>query len=176
MSTQRILYEDKETFQESPLDEINKATASNYNEIKSVVNFNANELDASAVRTTGIITVNSAQLLAINTTPKELIAAQGANKMIVVLGFYIKYIHVTTPYTTDPVVKFFMGGVTAAVTTGVTMASSNDEYSRGDGLSSISNNNNDFANQNIILSTSTSDPTAGDGTVEIVIHYTVMDV
>lgn len=43
----KILYEDKETFQVSPLDEINKATADNFNEIKDVVNFNADEIIAA---------------------------------------------------------------------------------------------------------------------------------
>jgi len=42
----KILYTDKETFQVSPLDEVNKATAANFNSIKDTVNFNADELDA----------------------------------------------------------------------------------------------------------------------------------
>lgn len=54
--TQRVLYDDKETFQTSPLDEINKATAANYNELKDVINVNAQALDDILSITTGDVT------------------------------------------------------------------------------------------------------------------------
>lgn len=39
----QITYTNKETFQTSPLPEVNKATSANYNEIKDTVNANADE-------------------------------------------------------------------------------------------------------------------------------------
>lgn len=45
MAADKISFVDKETFQTSPLAEKNKATAGNYNEIKTVVNSHADDID-----------------------------------------------------------------------------------------------------------------------------------
>lgn len=73
MSTQRVLYTDKETFQVSPLPEIQKATAANYNELKDVVNFNAQELD-------DIFSIITADVSAIQNTFTSDITAQTGTK------------------------------------------------------------------------------------------------
>jgi hypothetical protein len=50
MAAQKITFEDKETYQASGLPAKNKATSGDYNEIKSVVNANADELDAAGLQ------------------------------------------------------------------------------------------------------------------------------
>lgn len=178
--SQKILYTDKETFQVSPLDEENKATAANYNEIKDVVNNNADELDAivsGAIQTTGVIAISSAELLAINTTPKEIIPAQGADTVIILTGFFITYFGGATGYATDTSIKLFFNNGARAVLSPISIAGTNDTFSRGDRLSDVfGTTTDDFTNQNLVLSTDSSDPTLGDGTMEVVINYIVMSV
>jgi len=76
--TQRVLYTDKETFQVSPLDEINKATAPNYNELKNVVNFNAQALD-------DILSLTTIDVSAIQNTFTSDITAQTGTKTFTLL-------------------------------------------------------------------------------------------
>ena len=47
------------------------------------------------------LTLSSAQILAINTTPIEIIPAQGANKLIIIDSFSYDYTFVTAAYTGD---------------------------------------------------------------------------
>jgi len=79
MSVQKILYDDKQTFQVSERPEEEKATAANYNEIKNVVNFNADTLDNISAGT-WIPDLTTGDVTAIQNTVTSDISGQTVDK------------------------------------------------------------------------------------------------
>lgn len=79
MSVQKILYDDKQTFQVSERPEEEKATAANYNEIKDVVNFNADTLDNISAGT-WIPALTTGDVSAIQNTVTSDISGQTGTK------------------------------------------------------------------------------------------------
>lgn len=134
---------------------------------------------------TSIVTLTSMQLLSIFTTPVQLIAAPGANKVIVPMRCAQVFNPVTTPYTDhggDLILGIgtinaafweFDGIATAGFWDQATKQLNSDQ---GGGIGPSTGALSDWANQPVIAGQDTANPTGGDGTVTFTTYYVVLDV
>lgn len=129
------------------------------------------ESDACTCVKTVKVTLTSAQILSSNTTPIQLIAAPGAGKMIMVLSFAGNLTYNTATYATNTSGQLVQGA-TLVRTFSLAFTTSGQIYlapsSPPLALSST------LENQSISFSTQTGDPTAGDGTIDLHLTYTVI--
>jgi hypothetical protein len=134
------------------------------------------------------MTITSAQILALNSSPITVIAAPGANKFIYVFGAVYRTHFVTTRYTiSDATIGLYYppastGDVADGAVNGVSNALANTvvdsivfttngsvPFGGGDGVSALVNNS-------VVLSSESADPTGGDGTMSLNVLYCVLDV
>jgi hypothetical protein len=139
---------------------------------------------------TVVVNVSSAEVLALFTTPKTLVAAPGANKQIVPLHIIVEYDYNSTTYAGT----LFLGiGSSAASGYGVMALScvgaGNNILTRtadafcqigatlGGGGASIGDLKSviDWTNKPLTFAASTSNPTTGNGTFRITLTYRVID-
>jgi len=136
------------------------------------------------------VNVSSAEILAISTTPKEIIAAPGANKQIVPLHILIEYDYGTATYSAASFLALFFGssasGHTAVATNCVGAGQSlitrtsdaacqwGGIFGAGNGAYSDLKSTINLTNKALTLSSS-SNPTSGDGTLRITVTYRVID-
>jgi len=127
------------------------------------------------VKQTATIAVTSAEMLAINTTPKTLVAAQGAGTIIVPKSITVKHTYVSTTYDTDTLVfaKYDSTGKPGA-SGGLTIASTATSWIIVSSINAATTD--DITNKALILSSNTADPETGDGTFEIVVEYSVITI
>jgi len=118
------------------------------------------------------VTVSSAQLLAINTTPITLIAAPGAGKRIVIVSFSSNYNYGTIAYATDTDLTFTLGS--SGFAGSIDISASADSFNVSTGLDFASTSSLD--NSALSITTTTSDPTAGDGDVDIHLEYRIIEM
>lgn len=124
------------------------------------------------------VTVTSAQLLALHTTPVALVPAPGAGNVIQFLGALVTYVYGTTAYTinssTNLAVQFTDGsGATASstlATTGVIDQTTNQVRQ----LSPVATTLTPVANAALVLSLAVASPTLGDGTLSVRTLYRVL--
>lgn len=131
------------------------------------------DVDINSAKNEGLlqrvkVSISSAQLLAINTTPIELVAAPGAGKVISPRNIVFNYTYGTTTYVTTAVAVRFVGEVSNIYSTTVI-----DDTSSGIG-STTKSNHWVFENTAIEFTHPTTDPTTGDGTLEIYITYEII--
>lgn len=124
---------------------------------------------ASNIQTTSI-TLNSTQILSLNTTPIELIPTPGAGNIILIQSIMYRYNFNTAAYATDTVVRIEYSGESSAV------AISNENVLGGTADKIFVDNAyavtiEGFENKAIDITTATSDPTAGDSTLDIYATY-----
>jgi len=124
---------------------------------------------------TATVTISSAEILALNGTPKQLIAAPGAGKIIVIHSIVVRYIFVSAAYATNTNLSinydteaaddlYFNAGL---------LANTADHYDvrvQGQIATSV-----DVRNKSIKASTDSGNPTTGDSTLKIVISYSILD-
>ena len=121
------------------------------------------------VRTT--INLSSGQILALNTTPIELIAAPGSGNIISVVSqkIFFKY---ATPYSTNVNLRIrYSGGQSMGIYTGL-LSSTNDQTR----TSFPSLNAQTPLNESYEVTVDTGDPTGGTSTIKIVIYYQIESV
>ena len=122
------------------------------------------------------VSVSSAELLAINSTPKTLIAAQGVDQVIILHRAYCEYTYGTTTYAGDTTLVIEYGGTAYKLSSDAfNINATSSRYAIYSSVN-ISNSVDDLANKAAILTTASSDPTTGDGTFKIWLEYTVIDV
>jgi hypothetical protein len=126
------------------------------------------------------VTIPSADVLDIFSTPFELVPAQGANTIIVPTSIQGQMIYGTTPYATDGEIDIYCGG-----TKQVWGFPADDGFLFGtvsrvvNGFAASSNNVTDtqyVANQPLTIKTVGSNPTAGDSDIRIFGTYKVIDI
>jgi hypothetical protein len=121
---------------------------------------------------TTIVHISSAEILSLFSSPVELLPAPGAGKVIQVTTLIIKKNFVSTPYSGDiyPSIIFNNTPTLYDAIAGMSI----------DFTSSIINqtppNGVVVENEPLLFRTVTSDPTGGDGTIDIYITYKILDL
>lgn len=131
-------------------------------------------------------TLTSAEILALHTTPIELIPAQGANTTILPLSFIFNLNYGTTPYTVSGALEVFIGANAAA-----------SNYVQSVYLLGFMNSNQDciyrqtydastgaytgssitiMTNNPLLVFAQNSNPTLGDSQIEITVLYSVITI
>ncbi len=131
-------------------------------------------LATASLRQTSVINISSAELLSLNGTPKELVAAPGANKIIALHRIIIKYTYSTAAYATNTTLETIYAGTSAspASAAGV-IGQSVDVVSIG-AISTVTSTS-DLTNKALQLRVSTGNPTAGSGTLKVIVDYSIAD-
>ena len=124
------------------------------------------------------VSINSAEVLNINSSPKEIIAAPGASKFIKVIAIVGYLDFNTAAYATNFQLDFRYNNTGTSITsTAWNIAQSEDKLFRfalqptatGEAVAVL-------VNQPITLSCSTGNPTTGDGTLKVYISYEIVDL
>lgn len=122
------------------------------------------------------VSLTSAQILALNTTPILCIPAPGAGKVIDVLSVLVKYNYGTSPYsvaagglalrslgTTSRQLNIIKSIIEQTFST---LTHSNAYYA--------DNNDQLLSNVAVYIEALTSNPTGGDGTIDLYINYRII--
>lgn len=122
------------------------------------------------------VTVSSAELLAISTTPKVLIAAPGAGKFILPLSISIKYNYLTAAYATNTDLALKYTSFTSILTISGLIDQTQSQFYAALPASTLfqvaAADIPALLNNNFVLTTPTvGDPTTGAGTLDIYITW-----
>jgi len=120
------------------------------------------------------VTITSAQLLALNTTPKTLVAAPGAGKYIVIdeITAFNNYGTAAYAFAAAMTINYTNGSGDKACTDIAEVAfceASADALATTHGIDCIP-----VANAAVVATVATSDPTTGDGTFDLDIKYRIL--
>ena len=114
------------------------------------------------------VSISSVEILALNSSPKTLIAAPGAGKVIDIISMFYRYNFVTTDYTTGGFQQVRTGSTVLIDRLGI-LAPGVTTISTFESAGIISSNNGD-----INLYQGSSNPTLGDGTLDVYITYRIV--
>lgn len=117
-------------------------------------------------------TLSSAQLLSINTTPIEVISAQGAGTVIVVHNIVYKYNYGTVAYSTASTLETEYTGQFAVLTEVQNVI--DGVVNKVKASSGFVSNSTLQENTGISVRAQVADPTLGDGTVDVYITYEIL--
>jgi len=148
--------------------------------VQSAVSRRCSAQDIADLAGGGAITVkvslSSAEILALNTTPKVIVLALGDGKIIQPISFVARYIFGTTSYTTNVSLQLRYSGVTGNLTSSSFIALPNSAI-----LRQIPTANLTFTpstglpdNKSLIVDISGGNPVAGDGTLDIYVTYAII--
>jgi hypothetical protein len=116
------------------------------------------------------LTLSSSEILALNTSPKVLFPAE-AGKIFLVNLIYYKYNHVTTPYNTGGNFRLAYGsGNSFLITFADILTSVENTFAYSTPFYSSAKQSS-YENTNVLLTTATSNPSAGDGTLDLYFSY-----
>lgn len=124
--------------------------------------------------TTVEVDITSAQILAMGSTPIELLPAPGAGKYYDIEEIILEYTYGTTAYGNLPQPMPSMGNFYSEIVVGFLTNTNNDAVIIRDfGRESIGVYQNNIINQSLTLGDfNASNPTLGDGTLRAIITYT----
>lgn len=122
------------------------------------------------------VSLTSAQLLSLNTTPVQLVAAPGAGKYIVPIHMSFDYTYVSTTYTTATVQTYETSDKSGPITNnssflGFTTNTIRQLYTTGAAGGGIITY---VANQPLMIYITVADPTTGNGTAKVNIYYKIV--
>lgn len=120
---------------------------------------------------TAKVSLSSAEILALNTTPITGIAAPGAGNIIRPLALVTKSNFNTTQYSGNAM-ELSLGGNFVATTSAYTSSSTNFEYKNASQFGTTT----DLTNQPLLISISSANPSGGDGTVDMYITYCIIEL
>jgi len=116
---------------------------------------------------TKVVDISSAEILAMGTTPIELLPTPGVGKYYEIENIILEYTHVSSPYSTFASLAFLLGTNPLFYIDGMITVSSNS-FKKGTDTQFLAN----LLNTALNLSTAdSSDPTLGDGTLRVIIKY-----
>lgn len=131
-----------------------------------------NNTDDLSGQLSATVTISSAEILDLFTTPKVLVPAAGANKAIVPTRITVKYKYNTTTYTTNTSIQFKIGSTSIDFCASVLGAAvSNYATFTAASASSITSFNTD-----LVAQVQTGNPLAGNGTLTIIVSYFILDM
>ena len=123
------------------------------------------------------VAIGSAQILAGNTTPVQLIAAPGAGLAIIPISAVVKYTYITAAYATNTSQVIYLdtlNGSDNALILIQTMLSQAANKSAVRSANSAVDENSIIANKALMWAIETGNPTAGSGRLEITVIYTTI--
>src|SRR5690349_7998744 len=128
---------------------------------------------------TATITLTSAQILGLYTTPVQVVPAPGTGQLLNPLSFTLQYKFGSTPYTVSPQGIQFISGAPGrdeygSVTTSNLLDAPSSRVATASANGQAGGDPATYANQPLMVDLSTSDPTGGDGTLTITVTYTVV--
>ena len=116
---------------------------------------------------TATVSVSSAEILALNGTPKQLVAAPGAGKILVPIAVTYKFTYGSAAYTTNLNLRLRMG-FTLTQNAGI-LGLSGNAYAMQPLAGGVVSS--DVSNTAITLDVATGDPAAGNGTMIVYVSY-----
>lgn len=119
-------------------------------------------------------TLSSAQLLSSFSSPIEIVAAPGADKIAFGTFMIAKTNYGSIPYATHINMRLLWNGVTASFDDSVTISRAEDYIQILEFYNSIATPKGNAVNKNLVLKTTTGNPTAGDGTMDIYLWYRIL--
>lgn len=130
--------------------------------------------------TTATVDITSSEILNIFTTPKQIIAAPGAGKILQVVSLMAYYKFGTTAYSASASFAFKYDNASGAA---VNISSLTMLDNAADALifPELATQTNDvlvtpYVNKNIIFTNTSANPTSGDGTLRIYVTYKTITV
>jgi hypothetical protein len=126
------------------------------------------------IQGTAKLTIASADVLTLNTTPLTIVAAQGAGYAIEVLSASLRMVFNSVAYATNTRVEILASGASVPQLqfgTGVLSSASNvlNSIGKGGGVGT-----NMIDNTSIVVSVDSGDPTAGDSDITVYITYRII--
>ena len=124
------------------------------------------------------VSLTSAEILALNTTPKSIVAAPGAGKVIRVLSAVMRLNFVTQAYTSNVVSAIQYSGTSTNIISNSVIGASETTISEQLASTSVSYTpaTSDPANKAIVLKATAGDPTTGDCTLDVYLSYWVIQL
>lgn len=124
------------------------------------------------------VDVTNAQILALNTTPIELIPAQGAGTVIEVLNWVVRIYDVVTPFATNTVLAITNPSGTADLGRDIADVILKSTVDRICAISTRTSppvgDTQMIENEAVNLTVLTGDPTAGNGKMKVYVTYRVI--
>ena len=123
------------------------------------------------------VAIGSAQILAGNTTPVQLIAAPGAGLAIIPISAVVKYTYITAAYATNTSQVIYLdtlSGSDNALILIQTMLAETSNKSAVRSANSPVDENSIIANKALMWAIETGNPTAGSGRLDITVIYTTI--
>lgn len=132
------------------------------------------QASGSGVVQSATVTLDSADIVSLHTTPITIIPAQGSGTVIQLIAMTISMDYNSIPYATDVTLRL-LNGVSVANQDGSCLSSASDYYANKNLQSNYSvSGGNTFENVAITMTTPTSNPTAGNSSLKITVLYTVI--
>jgi hypothetical protein len=122
--------------------------------------------------------VSSAEILALNGTPKQLLASPGVGKTYILSDILVTYTVVTTPYTTNVNLRVIFAGATVGVSTNNTILTTTATRTGSMIKSAIASTATlqYITNAALNLDVQTANPILGDGTIDVYVTYKILTV
>lgn len=119
------------------------------------------------------ITLSAAQILALNSTPIQILAAPGANKIIIVGRLYGIYTFVSSAYATASTVSITHSDGSAIASWNVLSQTATRYFLHSN---STFDSTTDRSNLGVRVSVASANPTAGDSTLKFIVEYDVLNI
>jgi hypothetical protein len=124
------------------------------------------------------VAISSAQILAGNTTPVQLVAAPGAGLAIIPISAVVKYTYITAAYATNTSQVIYLDTLNSSDNVLIliqTMLAQTANKSAVRSANSPVDENSIIANKALMWAIETGNPTAGSGRLDITVIYTTIN-
>jgi hypothetical protein len=123
------------------------------------------------------VAISSAQILAGNTTPVQLIASAGAGLAIIPISAVVKYTYITAAYATNTTQSIYFDTLDIEDNRLISISTILEQTANKSAIvsaSSPTNGNSIIANKALMWAIQSGNPTAGSGRLDITVIYTTI--